>query len=97
MCFDILGESKVEGCVSWDFLVSVGVRPDMRYYFRFGRFRPNPRTKHISDPPRHMTKSYVSYFNMISLMGICPRGNNKVFIILFLVYDKRLFLMLELY
>src|SRR3954469_22936637 len=42
------------------------VRPDMRYYFRSGRFRPNPRTKHISDPPRHMTRSYVSDFNMIS-------------------------------
>src|SRR4051812_2620327 len=38
----------------------------MRYYFRSGRFHPNPRTKHISDPPRHMTKSYVSDFNMIS-------------------------------
>src|SRR3954466_5499537 len=42
------------------------VRPDMRYCFRFGRFRPNPRTKHISFPPRHMTKSYIPYFNMIS-------------------------------
>src|SRR3954466_2033745 len=38
----------------------------MRYYFRFGRFRPNPRTKHISVPPRHMTKSYIPDFNMIS-------------------------------
>src|SRR3954468_3034159 len=38
----------------------------MRYCFRSGRFRPNPRTKHISDPPRHMTKPYVSDFNMIS-------------------------------
>src|SRR3954464_10542459 len=42
------------------------VRPDMRYCFRSGRFRPNPRTKHISVPPRHMTKSYISDFNMIS-------------------------------
>src|SRR4051812_38190781 len=31
------------------------VRPDMRYCFRSGRCRPNPRTKHISVPPRHMT------------------------------------------
>src|SRR3954464_11212532 len=38
----------------------------MRYYFRSGRFRPNPRTKHISVPPRHMTKSYIPDFNMIS-------------------------------
>src|SRR4051812_1811968 len=44
----------------------VSVRPDMRYYFRSGRFRPNPRTKHISVPPRHMTKSYIPDFNMIS-------------------------------
>src|SRR3954467_3970723 len=38
----------------------------MRYCFRSGRFRPNPRTKHISVPPRHMTKSYIPDFNMIS-------------------------------
>src|SRR3954469_1324157 len=38
----------------------------MRYYFRSGRCRPNPRTKHISVPPRHMTKSYIPDFNMIS-------------------------------
>ena len=31
------------------------------------------------------------------LKGICPRGNNKVVIILFHVYDKCLFYMLELY
>src|SRR3954463_4406132 len=43
-----------------------GVRPDMRYCFRFGRFHPNPRMKHISVPPRHMTKSYIPDFNMIS-------------------------------
>src|SRR3954471_7380369 len=42
------------------------VRPDMRYCFRSGRCRPNPRTKHISVPPRHMTKSYIPDFNMIS-------------------------------
>src|SRR3954470_11839737 len=44
----------------------VHVRPDMRYCFRSERFRPNPRTKHISVPPRHMTKSYIPDFNMIS-------------------------------
>src|SRR4051812_35423425 len=38
----------------------------MRYCFRSGRFRPNPRTKHISVPPRHMTKSYIPDFNMKS-------------------------------
>src|SRR4051812_48579478 len=38
----------------------------MRYCFRSGRFRPNPRTKHISVPPRHMTKSYIPDFKMIS-------------------------------
>src|SRR3954471_8366589 len=38
----------------------------MRYCFRFRRFRPNPRTKHISVPLQHMTKSYIPDFNMIS-------------------------------
>src|SRR3954467_843439 len=38
----------------------------MRYCFGSVRFRPNPRTKHISVPPRHMTKSYIPDFNMIS-------------------------------
>src|SRR3954471_395263 len=38
----------------------------MWYCFRFVRFRPKPRTKHISVPPRHMTKSYIPDFNMIS-------------------------------
>jgi hypothetical protein len=32
-----------------------------------------------------------------SLKGICPRGNNKVVIILFHVHNRCLFLMLELY
>src|SRR4051812_18889833 len=41
-------------------------RPDMRYCFRSGRFLPNTRTKHISFPPRHMTKSYIPDFNLIS-------------------------------
>jgi hypothetical protein len=34
---------------------------------------------------------------MIQLKGICPRGNNKVVIILFRVHNRCLFLMLELY
>src|SRR3954470_6573107 len=38
----------------------------MRYCFRSGHCRPNPRTKHISVPPRHMIKSYIPDFNMIS-------------------------------
>src|SRR3954470_17517166 len=46
--------------------MSIVVRPDMWYCFRSGRFRPNPRTKHISVPPRHMKKSYIPDFNMIS-------------------------------
>ena len=46
--------------------IRVSVRPDIRYCFRSGRFCPNPRTKHISIPPRHMTKSYIPDFNMIS-------------------------------
>jgi hypothetical protein len=33
----------------------------------------------------------------VVLKGICPRGNNKVVITIFHVYDKYLFLMLELY
>src|ERR1043165_9825271 len=39
---------------------------DLWYCFRSGRCRPNPRTKHISVPPRHMTKSYIPDFSMIS-------------------------------
>src|SRR4051812_19817682 len=38
----------------------------MWYCFSSGRFRPNPRTKHISVSPRHMTKYYIPDFNMIS-------------------------------
>jgi hypothetical protein len=33
----------------------------------------------------------------VKLKGICPRGNNKVVIILFRVHNRCLFLMLELY
>jgi hypothetical protein len=33
----------------------------------------------------------------MGLKGICPRGNNKVVIILFRVHNRCLFLMLELY
>src|SRR4051812_3853523 len=46
--------------------ITTYVRPDMRYCFRSGRFHPNPRTKDISVPPRHMTRSYIPDFNMIS-------------------------------
>jgi hypothetical protein len=35
--------------------------------------------------------------NSRNLKGMCPRGNNKVVIIIFYIYDKCLFLMLELY
>src|SRR3954471_14881977 len=38
----------------------------MRYYSRSRCFHPDPGTKHISVPPRHMTKSYIPDFNMIS-------------------------------
>src|SRR3954471_12392454 len=38
----------------------------MWYCFRSGCCLPNPRTKHISVPPRHMTESYIPDFNMIS-------------------------------
>src|SRR3954470_22141870 len=38
----------------------------MRYCFRSGRFHAKPRTMHISVPPRHMMKSYIPDFNMIS-------------------------------
>src|ERR1043165_4732218 len=38
----------------------------MRYCLGSGHFCPNPRTKHISVPPRHMTKSYIPDLNMIS-------------------------------
>ena len=35
-----------------------------------------------------------AWYPEINMKGICPRGNNKVVIILFQVYDKCLFLML---
>src|ERR1041385_6226765 len=38
------------------------VRPDMWYCSRSRCFHPNPGTKHISVPPRHMTKSYAPDF-----------------------------------
>src|SRR3954466_8973136 len=38
------------------------VRPDMRYCSRSRCFHPDPGTKHISVPPRHMTKSYALDF-----------------------------------
>src|SRR3954462_4302645 len=38
------------------------VRPDMRYCSRSRCFHPDPGTKHISVPPRHMTKSYAPDF-----------------------------------
>ena len=34
----------------------------MRYCSRSRRFHPDPGTKHISVPPRHMTKSYAPDF-----------------------------------
>jgi hypothetical protein len=40
---------------------------------------------------------HYSGYPSSELKGICPRGNNKVVIIIFHVYDKCLFLMLELY
>src|SRR4051812_28038096 len=50
----------------WALLEMLIVRPDTRYCFRSGRFRPNRGMKHVSIPPRHMTKSYIQDFNMIS-------------------------------
>src|ERR1041385_3401084 len=38
------------------------VRPDMRYCSRSRCFHPDPGTKHISVPPRHMTKPYAPDF-----------------------------------
>src|ERR1041385_7434058 len=38
------------------------VRPDMRYCSRSRCFHRDPGTKHISVPPRHMTKSYAPDF-----------------------------------
>src|ERR1041385_1894280 len=38
------------------------VRPDMRYCSRSRCFHPDLGTKHISVPPRHMTKSYAPGF-----------------------------------
>src|SRR4051812_7888108 len=58
--FEAFADEEVTQCVI------PSVRPDLWYCFRSGRCRPNPRTKHIPVPPRHMTKSYISDFNMIS-------------------------------
>jgi hypothetical protein len=41
--------------------------------------------------------SQRQYILDLLLKGICPRSNNKVVIIIFYVYDKCLFLMLQLY
>src|SRR3954464_205999 len=38
------------------------VRPDMRYCSRSRCFHPDLGTKHISVPPRHMTKPYAPDF-----------------------------------
>src|SRR3954469_16097100 len=42
--------------------VMKSVRPDMRYCSRSRCFHPDPRTKHISVPPQHMTKPYAPDF-----------------------------------
>src|SRR4051812_15423220 len=38
------------------------VRPDMRYCSRSRCFHPDPGTKHLSVPPRHMTMPYAPDF-----------------------------------
>src|SRR3954465_3817960 len=43
-------------------IIDLLVRPDMRYCSRSRCFHPDPGTKHISVPPRHMTKSYTPDF-----------------------------------
>src|SRR4051812_36209528 len=50
----------------WDKVEVDFVRPDMWYCSRSRCFHPDPGTKHISVPPRHMTKSYARISNMIS-------------------------------
>src|SRR4051812_17437160 len=40
----------------------LGVRPNMRYCSRSRCFHPDPGTKHISVPPRHMTMPYAPDF-----------------------------------
>src|SRR3954471_19953466 len=81
MQLDILGASDLipmktkEGQQSTDPYCVVNVRPDMRYCFRSGRFRPNPRTEHISVPPRHMTKPYAPDFQQ-DITTLQIQGNN---------------------
>src|SRR3954451_24946483 len=43
-------------------LIIVVVRPDMRYCSRSRCVHPDSGTKHISVPPRHMTKPYAPDF-----------------------------------
>jgi hypothetical protein len=49
------------------------------------------------NPCTRVVKLILVETHMGYLKGICLRGNNKVVIIIFHVYDKCLFLMLELY
>src|SRR3954467_14952525 len=46
----------------WDVSGPPGVTPDTRYCSRSRRFHLDPGTKHISVPPRHMTKPYAPDF-----------------------------------
>src|SRR3954454_22932868 len=45
-----------------DYRTGCLVRPDMRYCSRSRCFHPDPGTKHISVPPRNMTKPYAPDF-----------------------------------
>jgi hypothetical protein len=51
----------------------------------------------IEDREKKKKKSTGNAMRTKSGPAICPRGNNKVVIIIFHVYDKFVFLMLELY
>src|ERR1041385_6168847 len=51
----------------------------MRYCSRSRCFLTDPRTKHISVPPRHMTKSYASDFQHdITALQIQDKTSNTI-------------------
>ena len=66
----------------------------------FGVSSPRPEEQRVAPQPTKPTENicYEIPSGMIEkLKEICPRGNNKVVILYFLIHDKVLLFMLELY
>jgi hypothetical protein len=58
---------------------------------------PHPRGQPSSYSWSRSWVSFADSKGLTVMKGICPRGNNKVVIILFRVHNRCLFFMLELY